>query len=121
MEDVLASFEVIYEEEDDALEVSFATFDEHFARAIVLNDHLTLHTDTELATVWGMTFYSYATLLQVNETFLEGLRELPEEARRRVLALLNLPPASYFLQVLKADELRAQIKAPTLLQLIDSP
>lgn len=117
----MASFEVIYEEDDDALEVSFAVFDEHFARAIVLNDNITLHTDTELATAWGMTFYSYATLLKVNETFLEGLRELPDDAKQRVLALLNVPPASYFLQVLKADELRAQIKAPTLLQLIDSP
>ena len=116
----MASFEIIYEAEEDTLEVTFAAFDEHFARAIPLNDNITLHTNTEFTSAWGMTFYSYAQLLQVNETFLEGLRELPDETMRRVLSLLNAPPASFFLQVLKADELRAQIKAPGLAQLIES-
>ena len=115
----MASFELIYEEEDDALEVTFAAFDEHFARAISLNDNITLHTNMEFTAAWGMTFYSYAQMLQVNETFLEGLRELPDDAMRQILALLNQPPASFFLQVLKAEELRAQIKSPGLSQLID--
>ncbi len=115
----MASFELIYEEEDDALEVTFAAFDEHFARAIALNDNITLHTNMEFTSAWGLSFYSYAQLLQVNETFLEGLRELPEDTMRRVLALLDKPPASFFLQVLQTDELRARIRSPHLSQLID--
>ena len=117
----MASFEMIYEEEEDVLEVTFAAFDEHFARAIALNDNITLHTNTEFTSSWGMTFYSYAQLLQVNETFLEGLRELPEDAMRRILSLINKPPASHFLVMLDTAELRAQIKSPGLTALIESP
>lgn len=115
----MASFELIYEEEEDALEVTFAAFDEHFARTITLNDNITLHTNMEFTAAWGLSFYSYAQMLQVNETFLEGLRELPDDMMRSVLALLNQPPTSFFLQVLKAEELRAQIKSPNLSELID--
>ena len=42
----MASFELIYEAEEDVLEVTFAVFDENFARTIPLNDNIILYTDT---------------------------------------------------------------------------
>jgi hypothetical protein len=110
----MPSFELFYEDEEDVLEVTFATFDEHFARAIPLNDHITLHTDATLTAVWGLSFYSYATLLQVSETYLDELRGIDEMQARRVLNLLHAPPASYFLELIAPGELRARVKAPSL-------
>ena len=114
----MPSFEMIYEEEEDVLEITLVAFEEHFARTIPLNDNIVLHTDTSFSSVWGMTFYSYWQLFQVNETFLEGLRELPADTARQILVLINKPPASHFLQVLDAETLRAQIKVPNLQQLL---
>ena len=114
----MPSFELFYEEDEDVLEVTFATFDEHFARAIPLNDHITLHTDTTLGTVWGISFYAYATLLQVSETYLDSLRELDEPQARQILNLLARHPASLFLELIATGELRARVKAPTLQSLL---
>lgn len=110
----MASFELIYEEEEDVLEVTFALFDEHFARAIALNDNLLLHTDSNVTTAWGLTLYSYGQLLQVSETHLDNLREFPEDGLRRVLRVIATPPVSYFLELLDPDGLRALVKAPNL-------
>lgn len=115
----MASFELFYEEDEDVLEVTFATFDEHFARAIPLNDHITLHTDSTLTAVWGLSFYAYKTLLQVSETYLDELRGLEEMQARRVLHLLTVPPASSFLELIALGELRARVKAPLLQSLLD--
>ncbi len=114
----MSSFELFYEEDEDVLEVTFATFDEHFARAIPLNDHITLHTDSTLSTVWGLAFYEYATLLQVSETYLDSLRELDTAQAQHVLRLLSVPPASLFLELFDTGELRARVKAPTLQSLL---
>lgn len=115
----MASFELFYEEDEDVLEVTFATFDEHFARAIPLNDHITLHTDATMGTVWGLSFYEYKTLLQVSETYLDELRGLEEMQARRVLSLLSMPPASAFLELIAMGELRARVKAPSLQTLLE--
>ena len=114
----MASFELIYEEDEDVLEVTFAAFDEHFARAIALNDNIVLHTDTSLTSAWGLTFYSYAELLQVSETHLDGLRPLDGQALQRILRILAAPPISYFLQMLAIGDVRALVKAPNLAQLL---
>lgn len=114
----MPSFELIYEEEEDVLEVTFEAFDETFARAIPLNDNLTLYTDAFLSAAWGLTFYSYHQLLQVSETHLDGLRPLPEAEARRLLNLLSTPPASLFLQILDMADLRALVKAPALQELL---
>lgn len=114
----MPSFELIYEQEEDVLEVTFETFDEHFARALSLNDTIVLHTDLTVSAAWGLTFYSYSQLLQVSETHLDGLRPLPEAEARRVLHLLARPPASYFLEILDPGDLRALVKAPHLQDLL---
>jgi hypothetical protein len=114
----MASFELIYEEDEDVLEITFATFDEHFARAITLNDNIVLHTDTTLSTAWGLTLYSYAQLLQVSETHLDGLRPVDGQALVRLLSILTRPPISCFLQMLDVADLRALVKAPNLEQLL---
>jgi hypothetical protein len=114
------SFEMIYEEDEDVLEVTFEVFDEHFARTVSLNDNIVLYTDTSLSVAWGLTFYSYAQLLQVNETILEGLRSLPESDARRLLAVLRRRPATHFLQVTDPADLRACICAPGLQDLLGS-
>lgn len=114
----MASFEMIYEEEEDVLEVTFTMEEDPFARAIPLNDNLVLHTDMTLSVVWGLTFYSYQQLLQVSETHLDGLRPLAEADARRLLTLLERPPASLFLKILDPADLRALVKAPHLQDLL---
>lgn len=114
----MPSFEIIYEEDEDVLEVTFAFFDEHFARTIALNDNIVVQADLSMSIVQGLTFYSYARLLQVNETHLDGLRSLPEADARRVLNLFASPPASLFLQILDPGDLRARINAPHLQDLL---
>lgn len=115
----MPSFELIYEQEEDVLEVTFAVFDENFARAIALNDEIVLYTDTQIATAWGLTFYSYGQLLQSAETDLDGLQPLDQANRNRLFTLLSRPPASYFLTLLDTEQLRAQVLAPRLQDLIE--
>lgn len=116
----MASFEILYDAEEDMLEISFETFDERFARTVNLNDNIILYTDLALATAWGLSFYSYRTLLQVNETNLDELALLSEVDTRRALRLLETQPASHFLEVLVPYEFRARVKSPTLTELIRS-
>ena len=114
----MPSFEVIYEEDEDVLEVTFATFDEHFARTIPLNDSIVLYTDTSVSHAWGITFYEYARLMQVTETHLDALEALDEANRNRLFSVLVKAPASYFLEILDTEGLRALVKAPRLQDLI---
>ena len=110
----MPSFELIYEEEEDALEVTFETFDENFARTIPLNDEIVIYTDLSLTAAWGISMYKYLRLLEVNETHLEGLRHLPDADSQRLLTLLYASPLAHFLEVLDPAELLARIKAPNL-------
>jgi hypothetical protein len=112
------SFELIYEEDEDVLEVTFETFDESFARTITLNDSIVLYTDLNISVAWGLTFYSYRQLLEVNETYLDGLAQLAEVDARRLLRVLQKRPASYFLEPTDPGELRAVVRAPGLKDLI---
>ncbi|MCS6777556.1 MAG: hypothetical protein RMJ43_07700 [Chloroherpetonaceae bacterium] len=112
------SFELVYEAEEDVLEVTFADYEEHFARSVALNDNILMHADIGLGTVWGLTFYAYTQLLQVNETQLDGLQPLSEIESRRILTLLCVPPASYFLEIISPGDLLARVKAPHLQDLI---
>lgn len=114
----MPSFEIIYDSEDDALEITFATFDEHFARTIVLNDNIVMYTDLAIASAWGLSFYSYGQLLQVSETHLDGLRPLSDTDARRILSIIQREPVALFLQTLDPGELRALVKAPGLAQLV---
>jgi hypothetical protein len=114
----MASFELIFEAEEDVLEVTFEAFDESFARTIALNDNILLYTDVMFQSVWGLTFYSYSQLLQVSETHLDGLAPLEEADRLRMLALLTVPPASQFLNVFHPGELRALVLSPSLKDLM---
>ncbi len=114
----MSSFEMLYDEEEDALEITFATFDESFARTIALNDNIVIHTDLSFTTAWGVSFYSYARLLEVSETHLDGLRPLPEADARRILALVHSYPLSLFMEPVDPGDLRARVKAPNLADLL---
>ena len=110
----MASFEMIYDEDEDVLEATFASFDENFARTIPLNDLIVLHTDTGVVTGWGITLYDYSTLLHVSETDLGGLTLLTQPDRDRLFAVIAKPPVSLFLEVLDRIDLRARVLAPSL-------
>lgn len=114
----MPSFEMLYDEDEDALEITFETFDESFARTIALNDNIVIHTDLSLTSAWGLSFYSYARLLEVSETHLDGLRQFPPEDRQRVLDLVHSHPLSVFLEPVDPADLRARVKAPNLSQLL---
>ena len=115
----MSSFEMIYDEDEDLLEIVFEVMDENFARSVPLNENILLHTDSNLTSVWGLTFYSYKTLLQVSETHLDSLRELPEDTTRKFLRLISKPPVSPFLVMLEDSALRALVKAPKLEELLN--
>ena len=114
----MASFEIVYEQEEDVLEVTFEVFDENFARAIALNDNIILHTDTDVKTAWGITFFSYARLLEVSETHLDNLREFEQKDVQRLLAVIDKQPICNFIEILDTTELRALVKAPPLYELL---
>lgn len=114
----MASFELIYEEDEDVLEITFVTFDEHFSRAVSLNDNVLLYTDMAMSLAWGLTFYNFQQILQVGETHLDGLRPLAEADSRRLLRVLAAPPVSLFLELCDPGDLRAAVKAPHLLDLM---
>ncbi len=110
----MPSFEMIYDTEEDVLEVTFEDFEETFSRTIALNDCILLYTDLNFQSAWGLSFYGYGTLLQVNETVLDDLNSLSEPNRLRILQLLAQPPVSHFLEVRDREEGVAVIKSPNL-------
>lgn len=114
----MASFEMIYDEDEDALEVTFATFDESFARTIPLNDYIVIHTDLALTTAWGVSFYSFARLLEVSETHLDALRPMPVTDARRVLSLVLTYPLSLFVDPIDPDDFRVRVKSPLISDLL---
>ena len=113
----MASFELIYDADDDVLEVTFATFDETFARTLPLNDNIVLYTDMSINAAWGLSLYRYSRLLQVSETHLDNLRELPDEAAQHILTVLRRPPLSAFITLLDTINFYAIIKSPSLREL----
>ncbi len=114
----MASFEIVYEQDEDVLEVTFEVFDENFSRAIALNDNIILHTDTDVKTAWGITFYSFARLLEVSETHLDGVKEFVETDIQRLLRVLAKQPVCNFIEILDTSDLRALVKAPPLHELL---
>jgi len=115
----MPSFDLSYEADEDVLEVTFAVFDETFARTIALNDHIFLFTDLGLGAVWGITLYSYSKLLGVSETELSSLREVEDEQAGACLDLLRKPPASLFFELTDPAGLIARVKAPLISLLVD--
>ena len=116
----MPSFDISYEEDEDVLEVTFALFDETFARTIPLNDHIFLFTDLGMGAVWGITLYSYSRLLGVSETELAALREMTEEQTNAILSLLARPPASHFFDVTDPGGLIARVRAPAVSALLNT-
>lgn len=114
----MPSFDLSYEEDEDVLEVTFAVYDEAFARTLPLNDHVFLFTDLSMSAVWGITLYSYSKLLGVSETELSSLRELTDEQVEAVLGLLSRPPASHFFDVTDPLGLIARVRAPSISSLM---
>lgn len=114
----MPSFDLTYDAEEDVLEVTFGLYDENMAKTIPLNDNIFLFSDLTLQTVWGISFYSYSKLLQVSETELDALRDIPDRQRDLVLRLLARAPASLFFDITYPDALIARLAAPSLHSLI---
>lgn len=114
----MPSFEMIYDADEDVLEVTFEVFEEAFSRTLALNDCILLYTDLNFQSSWGLSFYGYATLLQVNETVLDGLNGLSEPNRLHILELLAQHPASHFLEIRDREEGVAVVKSPNIEALI---
>lgn len=110
----MASFDLSYDADDDVLEATFAVFDERFVQSLALNDHIFIFADPGLHAVWGLTLYSYARLLEVSETELTGLREIPDERADAILSLLAAPPAAHFFDLTDPDALIARVRGPSV-------
>src|SRR5437868_14676540 len=105
----MSAFDMQYDEDDDVLEVTFAQFDEHFARTIALNDHIFVFTDLNCKIVWGLTMYSFSRLLGVSETEFTGLRDFEDEQADAFMGLLSTPPASHFFDITDPRALVARV------------
>ena len=111
---------MIYEADEDVLEVTFDVVDENFSRSIPLNEEIVLHTDANVSSAWGITFYNYAKLLQVTETHLDELSSLDAAHQDRIFSIIAKSPISKFLELLDTESLRAIVKSPRVLELIQA-
>jgi hypothetical protein len=114
----MPSFELRYDEDNDVLEVTFASPDERLARSFALNDHIFLYADPSFNILAGMAFYNYSSLLLVSETELTELAGLSEAQRQACLNLLLDRPASLFFDLTDPDQLIARVIAPDLEPLV---
>ena len=81
-EAIVSGFEIAYDSEEDVLEVTFETFDDHFAKTITLSERVIVYSDLMISTVWGVTIYGYAEALEAGELELEALATgLPRRSR----------------------------------------
>ena len=62
----MASYELIYEADEDVLEVTFDVVDENFSRAIALNQEIVIHTDSQMATAWLASLRRWPRLLALH-------------------------------------------------------
>ena len=111
------SFEMVYDDSEDVLEVTFDSVDENFSRSIALSEEIVLHTDANIETGWGLTIYSYSHLLQVGETDLHDLANIEEPYRSRLVRIINSEPISRFLNITVLEAFRARILAPRISEL----
>ena len=115
----MGSFDISYDAEDDALEVTFELYNENFVRTLALNDNIILFTDLGLHAIWGISFYSYSRLLQVSETEFTSLKDLPPDQAQSILAMLTRKPASHFFDITDPLAFIARIGAPNLHRLVE--
>jgi DnaJ-domain-containing protein 1 len=114
----MGSFDLSYDAEEDVLKITFAPCDARSTRAVALNDNILLLADPDLRSVRGLTFYSYARLLDVSETEFTALREMSEDQAEAALALLSVPPASRFFDLTDPPGLIARVLSPGLETLV---
>ncbi|MEP6757153.1 MAG: hypothetical protein ABJA67_16735 [Chthonomonadales bacterium] len=114
----MRSFELIYNADEDVLEVMFEEHDERFARTITLNEQIFLFTDPGLTSVWGMAFYSFSKLIGVAHTEFVHVAEASPEDADRVLALLTTEPANLFFHVTDPERFLARFITPNLRDLL---
>jgi hypothetical protein len=108
------SFEMVYDDTEDVLEVTFDSVDENFSRSVALSEEIVLHTDANVASGWGLTIYSYSHLLQVGETDLHDLANVDEPYRSKIVKIINSAPISRFLNITDLEAFRARILAPRI-------
>jgi hypothetical protein len=108
-----------YDAADDWLDVGFGSQDEP-SRAVALNDHITVYTNSTMSRITRLTFGDYGRLLMVNETEFTTLREDDPWVVEDVMLLLLRPPANRLLHVTDPDALIARVLAPTISSLFES-
>ncbi len=110
----MPSFEILYDANEDVLEVSFAVYEEAFSRTVPLHDQIVLYTDLQLAHGWGLAIYGYAELIEEGTVTLDGLRGFSEEHQAQLLDVIRDLPIRLFVEVKDPKTLLAVVHAPSL-------
>jgi len=115
----LTSVMLDYDASDDWLDVGFGNQDEP-SRAVALNDHITVYTNSAISRVTRVTLGEYARLLMVNETEFTTLREEDPWVIEDVMLLLQRPPVNRLLHVTDPEAFIARVLAPSIASLFDA-
>ena len=114
----MSRFEIAYDSEEDVLEVTFETFDEHFARTISFSENIVVYTDLMLSTVWGLTIYGYVESLEEGEFELDALKQANAGDRVKLVSLITRQPLSLFIEPPLEGSSGIRLKTPNLGELI---
>lgn len=114
----MPSFEILYDAEEDVLEVSFAVYEEAFSRTIPLHDQIVLYTDLKIGQGWGLAIYGYNALLEEEAILLEGLHGFSEEHRDQILGVLQDLPIHLFVKIIDPKTYAAKVLSPSLAAVI---
>ena len=114
----MSGFEMAYDSEEDVLEVTFETFDEHFAKTIPLGENVIIYTDLMLSAVWGLTLYGYAETLEAGEIEIESLKKAETSGIGPYHALLTRQPISLFMELIEEKPGFVRFLAPSLDEII---
>ncbi len=114
----MSGFEMAYDSEEDVLEVTFETFDEHFAKTIPLGENVIIYTDLMLSSVWGLTLYKYVETIEDGEIEIDSLKKAEISGNGPYHALLKRQPISLFMELIEEKPGFARYLAPCLDELI---
>lgn len=114
----MSRFEIAYDSEEDVLEVTFESFDEHFARTVSFSENIVVYTDLMLSSVWGVTIYGYVESLEEGEFELEALTNATPGDRGKLISLMTRQPLSLFIEPPIEGASGIRLKTPNLGELI---
>ena len=115
----MKSIHFSYDAEGDILEVSFGLEKPGQCTGIELNDNVVVFADSDLFRATGLTLLSYSKLLLLPQINLDAFSSLPEDKSKRLLALLQTPPLSNFLQIVDEDQKFFRVLNPNVQELAE--